>query len=401
MTNHKFIGGVLLIVGTSIGGGLLALPVATAAGGFLNSILMLFGAWLLMTFGALCVLEVNLWLPEGSNIISMAKRTLGPAGMIIAWLAYLSLLYTLLAAYTDSATDIVSGVLEYIGVTVSTKILSVLVVLACAGIVFMGIQIVDYFNRGFMSIKAVVYVLLLVWVSPNLNIHQWEHGKLSALVPALTVIITSFGFATIVPSLRIYFRSDAKLLRRAIIIGSLIPLGIYIVWTGLILGVLPVQGEHGLLAMQSSGHAVSDISRALEDLLNNAWVTELSQVFSSMCVATSFLGVSLGLSDFLADGLGIPKKGSKQFIVYAMTYVPPLLVYLLYPGAFLIGLSIGGILCVFLLALMPQLMVWSGRYRLDIANGYEVLGGRVLLVPGIIISITIIVVEVLMDFNII
>lgn len=36
--NSKFIGGILLIVGTSIGGGMLALPVSTAEVGFTNSV---------------------------------------------------------------------------------------------------------------------------------------------------------------------------------------------------------------------------------------------------------------------------------------------------------------------------------------------------------------------------
>ena len=41
MPNSKLIGGILLIVGTSIGGGMLALPVSTAPAGMLNSIVFL------------------------------------------------------------------------------------------------------------------------------------------------------------------------------------------------------------------------------------------------------------------------------------------------------------------------------------------------------------------------
>ena len=33
--NLKFIGGVLILIGTCIGGGLLALPVSTSPGGFI------------------------------------------------------------------------------------------------------------------------------------------------------------------------------------------------------------------------------------------------------------------------------------------------------------------------------------------------------------------------------
>ncbi|WP_328287250.1 aromatic amino acid transport family protein, partial [Legionella pneumophila] len=108
MINSKLIGGILLIVGTSIGGGMLALPVSTAEVGFTNSLFFLFFCWLVMTAGALLILEVNLRLPAGSNMISMAKSTLGLPGQVIAWITYLLLLYTLLAAYISGGSDVFS-----------------------------------------------------------------------------------------------------------------------------------------------------------------------------------------------------------------------------------------------------------------------------------------------------
>ena len=87
--NLKLIGGILLIVGTSIGGGMLALPLSAAPGGFVSSSLLLFGCWLVMTFSAFLILEVNLRFPAGSNFISMAQGTLGKAGAWFAWLIYL------------------------------------------------------------------------------------------------------------------------------------------------------------------------------------------------------------------------------------------------------------------------------------------------------------------------
>ena len=44
----------------------------------------------------------------------------------------------------------------------------------------------------------------------------------------IMVIINSFGYAIILPSLRSYFKSDVRMLRRAILIGSAIPH--YILW---------------------------------------------------------------------------------------------------------------------------------------------------------------------------
>src|SRR5258708_2432147 len=94
----KMIGGILLIVGTTIGGGMLALPIVMAQGGFWGAALLLFASWLVMTFSAFLILEVNLWMPMNSNIILMAKRTLGRWAEVIAWICYLLLFYCLLAA---------------------------------------------------------------------------------------------------------------------------------------------------------------------------------------------------------------------------------------------------------------------------------------------------------------
>ena len=77
MRSAIYIGGILLIVGTSIGGGMLALPVANAATGFWQSSLFLLICWSLMTFGAFFILEANLYLPPGKHMVSMSAATLG------------------------------------------------------------------------------------------------------------------------------------------------------------------------------------------------------------------------------------------------------------------------------------------------------------------------------------
>src|SRR6185312_6915217 len=115
--NSKLLGGILLIVGTAVGGGMLALPIATSQAGFIYSTFLLFGCWLFMTAGAFLILEVNLWLPTNSNIISMAKQTLGGAGQIVAWVTYLLLLYSLLAAYIAGGGDFLRNLLAAMGLS--------------------------------------------------------------------------------------------------------------------------------------------------------------------------------------------------------------------------------------------------------------------------------------------
>src|SRR3990167_5472443 len=104
--NNKLLGGILLIVGTSIGAGMLALPLVTLQVGFIRALFMFVIAWFLMTVAAIYILKVNLTLPHGTHMISMARHTLGKGGEIVTWVSYLMLLYCLLAAYIAGGADL-------------------------------------------------------------------------------------------------------------------------------------------------------------------------------------------------------------------------------------------------------------------------------------------------------
>lgn len=358
MSKSKLVGGVLLIVGTSIGGGMLALPVATAAGGMFNSIVFLIACWLIMTVGAFLILEVNLRFPVGSNIISMAKSTLGLSGQIIAWISYLCLLYSLLSAYISGGSDVFNGLLQSAHIHIPPWITSILFTVFFSLIVYNGIRAVDYVNRGLMFGKLGVFLLLVFIISPHVEIAKLSNGSIQAITGSLMILITSFGFASIVPSLRDYFQNDVSKLRQVILIGSLIPLVCYMSWNAVIMGVIDHQQ---LLILANSEHATSGLTQALNQTVHNKWITGFFEFFTSICMITAFLGVSLGLFDFLADGLQLKKSGIQGKLTLALTFLPPLAIVLFNPGIYLHALSYAGICCVILLLLLPALMAWRSR----------------------------------------
>lgn len=393
--NNKLIGGILLIIGTSIGGGMLALPIATAQLGFINALIALILCWAVMTASALLILEVNLWHSINSNLISMAKTTLGLLGQIIAWISYLLLLYALLAAYVSGGGDFLQHFLAGFHINLASKSSTFLFTGLLSIIVYKGIHCVDYVNRGLMLSKLTAYILLVLCIFPfiSLNSLLTPAGKLHylpAIIGSITVIITSFGFAIIVPSLRSYFANDEKALRTAILIGSLIPLICYIVWELAIMGVIPAQGDLSLQTIAHSSHSTSNLLNSLNHLLNKPFINFLAKAFTAICLATSFLGVALSLFDFLSDGLTIKKTNLNKVVLYAITFLPPLIIANHFPNVFINALSYAGILCVILLILLPVMMVWSGRYIKKCAMGYQVSGGKFLLTGLLTIAIALI-----------
>jgi tyrosine-specific transport protein len=396
---NKFLGGILLIVGTTIGGGMLALPVVTAQLGFVKALFFLLMCWAIMTASAFLLLEANLWQPINNNLPTMAKTTLGRWGQLLTWLSYLLLLYSLLAAYMAGGGDFLQHLLLGLRLKFSNHFSTYLFTFALSIVVYHGIHSVDFFNRGFMLSKLFVIGLLILCISPFVSLHllfaPQKFQNFSSLLNGITVIITSFGFAIIIPSLRSYFESDIKTLRKVIFIGSFIPLVCYILWDLVVMGAIPLRGQFGLRAMNDSSHPTSDLIHALNLVLNNPAINLLAKVFASICLATSFLGVALSLFDFLSDGLAIKKTGAKKLILYIATFIPPLLIANHYPRAFIEALSYAGVLCALLLILLPVLMVWSGRYKKKYAADFHVLGGKPLLIGLFIIALALIIVPLI------
>lgn len=365
--------GTLLVAGTCIGGGMLALPVLTSLGGFIPSMAMFLICWLFMAGTGLLFLEVCHWMEGDTNIISMAGKTLGKKGKAFAWLLYLFMFYCLTLAYIVGCGNLVTQIFsipDWAGSLVFVAVFS--------PVVFLGARIVGRVNSLLMVGLLVSYLAFVVIGLPYVNTENLKQIDWSASLLALPVAFTSFGYQGIIPTLSRYMDFDIKRTRTAILLGSFIPLVAYIIWQWLILGIVPTFADNGLADTLADGQ---NAVYPLKYFLNHSYVYVVGQFFAFFALTTSFFGVTLGLLDFLADGLQVRKDYKGKLILSILVFIPPLLLAIFYPHVFLIALEYaGGYGSALLLGLLPILMVWSGRYVKKLPSEYSLFGGRVTLV---------------------
>ena len=388
----NLLGGILLIGGTSIGAGMLGLPIVAAQLGFVGSVILLIACWAIMITSAFLLLEVNLWLPQNSNIISMARATIGPIGQIVAWVTYLLLLYSVLCAYIAGGSDLFNHALRAMHINCPVWLSGVLFTLIFGFIVSCGVHSVDKVNRLLMFMKFGALFLLIMLLVPFVTTDHLTNGNISYLrsTSIIMVTIASFGWATLIPSLRIYFSKNIRALKLAIFIGSSIPLLCYIVWDAVIMGVIPLNGEHSLVSVLHASNSTSQLVGTLSTVVNNSIVTLIVKFFTSICVLTSFLGVELCLMDFFSDGLNIEKKNSGHVVLFGLTFIPSAMVAIFVPHVFIKALEYAGIYCTILLVLLPSWMVWVGRYNRKLTSDFKVAGGKLLLISFMIAAIVLI-----------
>ncbi len=366
--------GVLLVAGTSIGGGMLALPVLTSLGGFLPSLVVYFFCWLFMACTGLLFLEISLWMHKDANIVSMSERTLGAGGKAFAWVLYLFLFYSLSVAYIVGCGDLV---LQLFNNQIPEWFASILFILCFAPLIFIGTRFVSKINVIFMFGLGISFFTFLIlgagYVKKELLFgHNWSKSLL-----ALPIAFTSFAYQGIIPTLVSDMNYDVSRTRKAIVIGSFIPLITYIIWQWLIQGIVPTEGPGGLAEALANGN---NAVQPLKYFINSPLVYIVGQYFAFFALITSFFGVTLGLMDFLADGLNVKKTALGKFWLCLLIFIPPLLISYTYPHIFLTALDYaGGYGCALLLGLLPVLMVWSARYRLGMKSPYTFPGGKVAL----------------------
>jgi len=356
------------VCGTSVGAGMLALPVVSAQGGFFPALFVFFLCYLFMMSTGLLLSEICLKMPKDSNIISMADHYFGKKGKVFAWTLYLFLFYLLSTAYLSGSGEILKDATSGL---LSLSQGSILFCITGALIVFCGANLVDRLNI-FLMLGLIATYLLFVFIGlPLVSVDKLFYQQFPKAFLALPIIFTSFSYQGIVPSLTYYMGKDAKRIRLSIVLGSTLTFFIYVFFELLIFGIVPIEK---LIVAKT---AVSPLGT----IVKGGNIHTITQFFSFFAISTSFLGVSLGLFDFFADGLKIKKKGAKKLLIAFITFLPPLLITLTRPGLFLIALNYaGGIGCALLLGLLPVLMVYSHRYiKKEDPFSPQLSGGKITL----------------------
>ena len=284
--------------------------------------------------------------------------------------------------------DLNQSILHLVDLNPPSQLTTAIYVLAFAFIVYTGIKTVDHLNSLLMYIKLFVYVLLLVLIFPKVSLERLQGGNWYYLKDSSMLLVTSYGFAIIVPSLREYFNDNIKQLKKVIFIGSLFPLFCYLAWVAAIMGVVPKLGHNGLVELMHNEHSTSGLAHAIDHAVRGTTITNLFRFFSSISMLTAFLGVSLCLFDFLSDGLNLNKKGPQGYFVASLVFIPPLILVLFNPGMYIQAMQYAGILCVILLLLLPALMVYAGRYHLKLSNSkFTTPGGKISVIIILCFSI--------------
>ncbi len=387
---HKTLGSTGIVAGTALGAGMLAMPIATAGVGVGTTVALLVGLWALMSYTALLMVEVYQHHSPHKGLSALSQHYLGAFGQWAANVAMPFLLYALVAAYLVGGGHILTLFLTQLGWQEPPAYVGIVGFAALGGgVVVVGTHSVDMINRLLFATKMLFLLMMLALLLP------FVRGELLLTSPvttafvlaAIPIVFTSFGFHGSIPSIVSYLQGDVAKLRRVFVLGSGIPLLVYLLWQLATLGVVESDTFLHVLA-QASG-----INGLLSALKTVAPKVELAvRAFAGLALATSFLGVSLGLFDFLAQLLRHGNQWQGRLRTGVVTFLPPLGFALYFPQGFVFALGFAAVALAVLSLLLPALLAWRVRQEHP-QQAYQVWGGGGLLVLVLCAGVGIIAIQ--------
>ncbi|ABV85968.1 amino acid permease [Shewanella pealeana] len=379
--NTKILGSVAIVAGTAIGGGMLALPLATASLGTIPALLLLLSIWGVSIYTSLLMLEINLGVGVGLNLHSITGKTLGRVGQILQGGSFLSLLFALTMVYLMGGSSLLESKMKLLGMDMDSQLAVLLFALVFGGFIAVGVGWIDKVSRVLFTTMIGLLVVVVAYLMPEVDMGMMMSNTTEGLVEgrdltnlwlaAIPIVFTSFGFHVCIATIVRYLDGDAMSLRKVLIIGSTIPLVCYILWLVVTLGTLGGKTVHefdGSLPL---------LVTALQGVAESSILKHFIELFANLALVTSFLGVTMSLFDYIAELTRAKESWAGRAQTWLLTFVPPLLCALYYPDGFIKVLGFAAIPLVVIIIFLPIAMALG--LRKQNLGGYQVSGGNAAL----------------------
>jgi tyrosine-specific transport protein len=373
----KSIGGAFLVVGTTIGAGMLSLPLITAACGLPTAILLTAISWSVMYYTGLKLIKVCAKQEVGVNYTSLIREKMPKSLQIIFTTVYLLLLYSLMAAYTTEGASLVHLVSQSQTRVVSLDAITFILLF---GSLVLSTRLSDYINRSFVSVKLIFYTLCIICMLFFIKYSNLFTSPVSiyAIIFAWPTLLPAFGFQNMIPVLYEYQQGNVDAVKKSVFIGSFAVLIIYIIWLFVCLGVL-TQQDYNTIYQQ--GNTLSSLIHTIKNSTESSSINTFLSVFINISVITSFICVGLSLYHYLKDtfkNIGIPIN---KISGYILTFTPPFIFTILYPKGFILALQYAAIFAVVVFVYTPIYL--DKDSRLSLKSYYPIILGSLVIIAQI------------------
>lgn len=321
-----FLASISILIGTCIGAGIFGLPYVISKVGLVVGFFYIAILGMIMTATCLAYGEVVLRTPGKHQFPQYAFIYLGSWAKKIAFTSMAIGFYGALIAYTMMVGNFLFLMLNpFLGGKLCIYQLIYFVFVAIA--LFLGLGMIKKLEKILIFVVLCLISLLIIFGLPNIKIENLTGFQWPYLFLPYGVILFAITGMSAVPDMKTILADKKKKLKKAIIIGNVIPIAIYLIVCLIIVGL--------------SGTATTESAIVnLKDSLGNV-AFFIGAIFGCLTMTTSFLSLGLVLKEVYQFDFHLSKNLSWALVVF-----PPIIIVLLNFLSFIEVLGMAGaIIC--------------------------------------------------------
>lgn len=378
----KVVTTALVVTGNMVGAGILALPVNLGPSGLIPALIGTVFMWFMMTCTALIYSRQKALIDDpDADLPTFFGRELGPTGQWVSVAANIIILYGLLTAYLSGVASIVINLFDLPipewGAMVGYFVIAVLLTSFGAAVMRRG-------NAILMIFLWLCFAALVIMTIPNMHDGEIRLADWSFLPSGLPVLLTAFHFHNIIPTLCHTLDNDHGAVTRAIWLGTGLGLIMNVIWIVVVVLALPMTGNDGANLIQAFQQNLP-ATVPLAKVIGGNVFTQVSLGFAVVAMTTSFMANGTAMQSFMRDLVSTYLHSSNRTLVWALSFLPPLAVGILYPNVFLSALNVaGGVGINILFGILPGVLLI--KYAGD-AGWKRIAGWAMIAVFGAVLLI--------------
>lgn len=295
--------GLAILIGTQVGAGVLGLPYAASKVGLIPALGILTGAMMLMLFTALIVLKLSVEM-RGAQMSTIAQRTLGRIG---GWTMYLSIVlmsFGALLAYLAGMGSVFAslfGINETFGAVIFWILASL--------VIYMGLAASGKTELIMSYLMLMLFIGIAIMLLPHAKLDNGLYIEAGGFFSMAGVAIFSLGCHTVIPDVYKGI-GDYDKAKKVVIAAFLTPALTYAIFMSAFLLVF------GTDTPEIATQGLETIYGKVGNIIGNA--------IPLIAITTSYIGVGLAQQSNSREFLRLKKPAA-----WALTAVPPIIVYLL------------------------------------------------------------------------
>ncbi len=337
MKKGSFYEAVATLTGTTIGAGIFGIPYVVARAGILAGIINLLVLGVAILLINLYLGEICLRTKKTHQLAGLAELYLGGKGKtIMAFASFFSITGALIA-YLIGEGELISAIFGG-----NPLIFSLFFFVFASTLIYFDLSAIKQAGLC-LGIFTMIVALVIVLVSFfNLDLNNLTDFRITNIfLPYGTILFSLIGSSAI-PEVEVELRKNKKQIKKAIILGTLIPFAVYFLFMLAVIGVTGINTTE--IASIGLGNALGD------------GMILLGNLFPIFTMATAFLMLGLALKWMFRYDYHLSKFNS-----WVLTCLPPLVLFLIGINSFIGVIGMTGAIAGGLEGIMILMMVKKAK----------------------------------------